>query len=361
MRLAQLDTVRTIAIALVICEHYGGPLVRNNFPIGPGSLGVSLFFCLSGFLITSILLAEFRSGAPRSTVWFNFYVRRFLRLVPAFWAWIAILTVLKIEPIASSWAWHASYLTNVWIAMGHPMNDFWSLAVEEQFYIFWPFVIAFTPRKYLLWVVAATTVYFSVIFKGWAQYNGIDPNTIQPLLMTNLTELGVGSLLGVVSFQKGKAFDFAWYTPKVELVSAIAGAIGLTAAVVAWYTWGKGGSYRYYLNDFLCTLPFIWLIMKASTGFTGFAGKVFDSSALQYVGRISYGLYLTHNFVPDIIEQYFPPMPRLLFGLSSITASFAISALSWHYFERPILGLKDRFKRYGEAAPNGRRVNAPAE
>lgn len=361
MRLAQLDTVRTIAIGLVICEHYGGALVRNHFPIGPGSLGVSLFFCLSGFLITSILLAEFSSGAPRSTVWFNFYVRRFLRLIPAFWAWIAILTVLKIEPIASSWPWHASYLTNVWIAMGHPMNDFWSLAVEEQFYIFWPFVIAFAPRKHLVWVIAAATIYFSVLFKGAAEYAGINSNTIQPLLLTNLTELGVGSLLGVLSFRNGKAFDFSWYTPEVERLSAILGAIGLIAAVAAWYIWGKVGPYRYYMNDFVCTLPFVWLIMKASTGFSGFAGKVFDNAALQYVGRISYGLYLTHNFVPHIIEQYLPPMPRLLFGLLSLTTAFAISALSWAYFERPILGLKNRFQRYGDDRPVGGRITAGAD
>lgn len=361
MRLAQLDTVRMIAIGLVICEHYGGPLVRNNFPIGPGSLGVSLFFCLSGFLITSILLAEFSSGAPRSTVWFNFYVRRFLRLVPAFWAWIAILTLLNIEPIASSWPWHASYLTNVWIAMGHPMNDFWSLAVEEQFYIFWPFVIAFTSRKHLLWVITAATIYFSVIFKGLSFYKGIDPNTIQPLLFTNLTELGVGSLLGAVSFRKGKAFDFTWYTPNVERVSAIVGAAGLIVAVAGWYIWGKGGPFRYYVNDFICTLPFVWLIMKASIGFVGIPGKIFDNAALQYIGRISYGLYLTHNFVPDIIEQYLPPMPRLMLGVLSITASFTISAISWKYFELPILGLKDQFKRYGDDQPKGSRVKTTAD
>lgn len=348
MRLAQLDTVRTIAIGLVICEHYGGQLVRKNFPIGPGSLGVSLFFCLSGFLITSILLAEFQSGAPRPMVWWNFYARRLLRLVPAFWAWIAVLTILKIEPIASSWPWHVSYLTNVWIAMGNPMNDFWSLAVEEQFYIFWPFVIAFTPKKHLLWVITCTTIYFSVIFKGWAAYAGVNPNTIQPLLPTNLTELGVGSLLGVLSFRRGRAFDFSWYTPKVELVTAILGASGLVAAVVAWYVWGKIGAYRYYVNDFLCTLPFVWLIMKASTGFTGRLGRVFDSATLQYIGRISYGLYLTHNFIPDIIQQYLPPMPRIALGLLSIVSSLLISSLSWRYFERPILGLKSRFKRHSE-------------
>lgn len=361
MRLAQLDTVRTIAIGLVICEHYGGALVRDHFPIGPGSLGVSLFFCLSGFLITSILLAEFSSGAPRSTVFFNFYVRRFLRLIPAFWAWIAILTVLKIEPIASSWPWHASYLTNVWIAMGNPMNDFWSLAVEEQFYIFWPFLIAFTPRRHLIWVITASTIYFSIVFKGVAQYAGIDPNAIQPLLFTNLTELGVGSLLGVMSFRNGKAFDLTWYTPQVERISAILAVVGLATAVAAWYILGKGGVYRYYLNDFVCTLPFVWLIMKASTGFTGVTGRIFDFAALQYIGRISYGLYLTHNFMHHIVEQYFPPMPRLLFGVVSLSLSVGISALSWHYFERPILSLKNRFQRYGDDRPIGRHAKTTAE
>lgn len=349
MRLLQLDAVRAIAIGLVIVEHYGGTLGRKQIPIGPGSLGVGLFFCLSGFLITSILLSEINGKDSKSSVWLNFYIRRALRLFPPFWAWIAILTLLKIEPIASSWPWHASYLTNVWVAMGNPINDFWSLSVEEQFYIFWPFVITFVPRKQLMLMVFILTLVFGTVFKVGMQLADVDSNLIQALLFSNLTELGVGSMLGIMCFRDGRSFNFKWFTPEMERKFLIAAIVGFVIAVGGWYLWGTKGAYRYYFNDFVCTWMYVWLIMKASTGFTGVPGLFFNNPVVQYVGKISYGLYLTHNFVPDILEKYAPPMPHLLFGVVSLACSLAITVLSWTYFERPILRLKDTLRLRADA------------
>jgi peptidoglycan/LPS O-acetylase OafA/YrhL len=347
VRLAQLDTVRMIAIGLVIIEHYGGGAINSRFPLGAGSLGVGLFFCLSGFLITSILLSEFSKGESSKVVLINFYARRFLRLMPPYYAWIAILVLLGIEPVASSWLWHVAYLSNVWNALGNPMLDFWSLAVEEQFYLIWPFIILLAPTRHRIATIVASTLLLSVLFKfGMAQI-GYSGNTIQTLLFTNLSELGVGAVVGAMSFRNGGAFDLTWYTPKIDRIFMAICCVAIAISVLAWYLWGTGSAYRYYINDFACALPMAWVVIRAAIGFTGTIGRLFDNGVAQYIGRISYGIYLTHNFVPHILRAYFGDMPRPVLGVASIVVTFIITSLSWHYFEQPVLKLKRYFTPAG--------------
>lgn len=345
MRLAQLDAVRAAAIGLVIVEHYGGKGLNAHLPLGMGSLGVGLFFCLSGYLITSILLKEFRANVTeRGKVWRDFYMRRFLRLVPAYFAWIAILVAFRIEPVASSWPWHVSYLSNIWIAMGNPILDFWSLAVEEQFYLVWPFVIAFTPRRHLVPVILLSTLFLSLAFKAWMSAIGVSADAIQTLLPSNLSELGAGSLLAALSFRRGKPFDLSWYTPAVARYFGTLCLVALSVAVAFWYGSGTKGPFRYYLNDLFCALPMAWVVIHATLGFKGLAGRIFDNPVLQYIGRISYGIYLTHNFIPRILESQFGTMPRVVLGVASISLTLAVAAASWHFFEKPILKYKRFFK-----------------
>ena len=103
MRMKHLDTLRAFAIGLVMVEHFGGKALNNNIPIGAGSVGVGLFFTLSGFLITGILMQSFDGAQSKAVAWRDFYVRRLLRLVPPYYAVIAALLVLGIGSIATSW------------------------------------------------------------------------------------------------------------------------------------------------------------------------------------------------------------------------------------------------------------------
>ncbi|HSM96532.1 MAG TPA: acyltransferase, partial [Rhizomicrobium sp.] len=211
MRMKHLDTLRAFALLLVMVEHFGGSALNEHIPIGAGSVGVGCFFTLSGFLISGILLESFDAHVEsKRAVWLDFYVRRLLRLMPAFYAVILALVLLGIEPIAGSWPWHVAYLTNVWIALGHPDNVFWSLSVEEQFYLFWPFVIAFTPRRYLLHAIAVLIV-FSLLFKTGVWLAGFNTRDVNRLLFGNLVLLGAGCALAVVSYRTGRANWFGWY------------------------------------------------------------------------------------------------------------------------------------------------------
>jgi peptidoglycan/LPS O-acetylase OafA/YrhL len=151
----QLDSLRTFAVAAVMVHHFW-PEATFNLPLG--FVGVQLFFVLSGFLITGILWPAreaVQTGRWRAwKVFQRFYTRRFLRIFPLFYGVLAVLCLLGISEVRDSLPWHISYLSNFYFAQlgwfPNHINHLWSLAVEEQFYLVWPFVIVLTPRRFLL-------------------------------------------------------------------------------------------------------------------------------------------------------------------------------------------------------------------
>lgn len=152
-RIAQLDGLRALAIAGVMLFHSEFAFLERTVPLW---LGVHLFFVLSGFLITGILLrgersAEFVGG---------FYIRRALRLFPLYYLVFAIMALFSQE-LREAWPYYTFYSANIWIfknmrwgAGGH----FWTLSVEEQFYLLWPFVVLFTPRRGLVGACIAMVI-----------------------------------------------------------------------------------------------------------------------------------------------------------------------------------------------------------
>ena len=346
MRMKHLDTLRAFAILLVMVEHFGGKTLNGYFPIGAGSMGVGLFFTLSGFLITGILMQSFAAAESRTVAWRDFYIRRLLRLVPPYYAVIAALLILGNSMIAASWPWDLAYLTNVNIARGGPETVFWSLAVEEQFYLFWPFVIAFVPRRFLVQAILAL-ILVSLVFKLGVWLGGYNTRTVGRLLPANLILLGAGCLLAVVSFREGRANCFDWYTAKLARLFTWTALLALGLAVLSWGIFTKQGLARYFTNDLLCGTFYAWLVLQGAQGVQGKLAPLFDSGVLQYIGRISYGLYLVHNWMPDIVAKFFGPMPKYQAGPIVLAATFGVCALSWHFFEKPVMGLKRYFWNSG--------------
>lgn len=357
MRMNHLDTLRAFAVGLVMVEHFGGRAINDLIPIGAGSVGVGCFFTLSGFLITGILLQSFEGadGGNKRAIWIDFYMRRLLRLMPAFYLVIFALVMMNIPPIADSWPWHAAYLTNVWIALGGQENVFWSLAVEEQFYLFWPFVIAFVPRRYLVAAIFGM-IALSLLFKLGVLLGGYNTKTATRLLFGHLVLLSAGCLLAVVSFRNGRSNCFEWYQGAVARWFTLAAWVCLALAILSWSLFPKeGGLVRYFTNDLLCGTFYAWLVLTAAIGVRGVLAPLFDSEVLQYVGRISYGIYLVHNWMPDVVEKYFGPLPKYEAAPIVLGLTLLICTLSWHLIEKPILGLK----RYFWAAPLKRPVVPP--
>jgi peptidoglycan/LPS O-acetylase OafA/YrhL len=344
MRLKQLDALRAFALGLVMMEHFGGRDFNQYIPIGAGSVGVGMFFTLSGFLITGILLQSFDAGMEnKRAVWLDFYARRLLRLVPPYFAVIAALVAMGIAPVATTWPWDIAYLTNVNIARGAPDTVFWSLSVEEQFYLLWPLVIALAPRR---WLIPAILLMggFSLLFKLGIHLGGYDTRAVTRLLFANLVLLGAGCLLAVISYSNGRANCFDWYRDRTRRAFTAAAWTCLALAIASWALFPKeGGLVRYYTNDLLVGTFYAWVVLNAAMGFTGTMGRVFDSPILQYIGRISYGIYLVHNWMPAIVAKYLGSMPKYQAAPIVLAATFVVCALSWRFFEQPILKLKRFF------------------
>jgi peptidoglycan/LPS O-acetylase OafA/YrhL len=231
----QLDAVRTIAVTMVIATHWEPRATTFWFN---GGFGVKLFFVVSGFLITGILLdarnkAE-RLGFRRTAVLKSFYARRFLRIFPLFYATLVLTFLLGVPAVREFIWWLIAYLGNVLLALRGVWLDgiahFWSLAVEEQFYLVWPVLMLFTPRRLLLPLIASAIV-FAQLFRLVFYLEGINEITVGVLPFASLDTLGLGAMLALVwQDRDGEARGTAL---KVLCAASIAGGIGFFVLHIA--------------------------------------------------------------------------------------------------------------------------------
>jgi peptidoglycan/LPS O-acetylase OafA/YrhL len=343
----QLDALRALAVAAVAWSHWTPPELQGGILWGP--YGVKLFFVLSGFLITSILL-DCRAAADESPggSWFalkSFYVRRFLRLMPLYYATLLLAALCRIEPVPETLGWTLSYSANFYfLARGGwngPISHFWSLAVEEQFYLVWPWVILFVPPRWLkatvIGTVAASAGAWLVLYA--AQLT--TPVTIAvPVLCCDA--LGLGALLALID-------DGAARARLASLALRIGGPCWIVAELASRL--GFGHPLVHWLQQESVLLVFFWLIERAAVGFRGPLRHVLENRALVGLGTISYGLYILHNFTPSILWPLrraldLPgwttrDLPNRLVLLALIT--IALAWVSWLVMEQPIQGWKRHF------------------
>ncbi len=350
--LRQLDALRTVAVTMVIATHWLPKATTFWFN---GGFGVKLFFVTSGYLITGILLEARRKAEQaefeRSAVLKNFYVRRFLRIFPLFYATLALVYFLHV-PAVREFIWLlAAYLGNFVIASRGAWIDgiahFWSLAVEEQFYLVWPVLMLFTPRRLLMPLIASAIV-FAQLFRLILFLEGINRITIGVMPFASLDTLGLGALLALV----GRDFDVQGGAKALKVLTAasiagcagffvlhIANWLGRTPAFCSWIMTG---------TDALTAFSIVWLTVR---GFRGPLGWVMNSAPLVYLGRVSYGLYILHPFMPGIVVRLahalrLPDLSGLgpyQLVLLNFAALVAVCSLSWHLFEKKLNDLKRFF------------------
>ncbi|MHA3771008.1 acyltransferase family protein [Verrucomicrobiota bacterium sgz303538] len=347
----QLDTIRLIAVAMVIATHWGD----GNMPFWfNGNLGVQLFFVISGFLITGILLsarttAE-QSGYRLSGVIKSFYARRFLRLFPLFYVTLAVTFLLGFPAVRSSLLWHVSYLSNVYLAIRGgwfgEVSHFWSLAVEEQFYLVWPFLILFSPRRVLPALITSVIAVAPIFRFVCSDVLELNPVAAYVLPFSSTDSLGLGALLAFLRERNcGKG-------NKARTLLKWASIAGAGVVIVTHL-----GSAS---NSFLCgfhsiegvALPFalVGVVWITGNGIGGPLRTVMEFTPLVYLGRISYGLYVLHNFVPRATNKVFVALgvsslgaPAYLKHLLDIAVLIILSSLSWHVLEKRINNLKRLF------------------
>lgn len=288
-----------------------------------------------------------RSGSITiaTTAW-HFYIRRFLRLLPVFYVSLALGLIFSEELREYVW-WFILYVQNIHYAIlgGFSFGPhLWTLAVEEQFYLLWPLFIFFIPDKLLL----STMVLTMVLGVGSRLvFVGLDLTHFQASMLTpsHLDTLGAGGVLAILYAQREKLADQFSRTLRLCFLA------GLTLLSVVLTT--KLASFpstpEILLGELGAGLVFMWAIGNAAIGFRGPLGWVLSMSLLQYLGKISYGLYVYHWFVPKIALSIaegtggvVPASEWVQFLLYS-TISILFAMVSWHLMEQPILALKKKF------------------
>lgn len=348
----QLDGVRAFAIFAVFMEHWTpwGSALRGALPWG--SLGVRLFFVLSGYLITDILVrnrvrAE-ATGVPRLVVLRRFMARRVLRIFPALYLVAVAMAVLGLGASRETLPYTLTYTANLYFAaLGTwpaAVAHFWSLGVEEQFYLCWPWLMLFAPRRRLALVVVAA-IGLAPLARLVVIALGGNQVSVMCLPTSCLDTLGAGALLALSQRRLAPERVGAF------LRGRNAAILGTLLGGVLWVTQGRPGtpshSAMVALLDCGLALAFAPLVAGAASGFRGPVGRLLAWPPLVYVGKISYGLYLLH-VIPVLLGW---PLARLGFAhagpLSHFAAYLAVSvaaaSASWFLLEKPINDLKRRF------------------
>jgi peptidoglycan/LPS O-acetylase OafA/YrhL len=329
-----------VAVAAVAWSHWERPY-QFGVPFGAG---VHLFYVLSGFLITTILLTS-RERADRGAALGEFYVRRALRIFPAFYLTLAVAWWADVPPVRDTLWWHAFYASNVQVVLTGEwpgaISHFWSLAVEEQFYLVWPWLIVCAPRRMLVPAVVAAIV-SAPLFRASLASLGYRETLLGVLTPGSLDSLGVGALLAFARRDPGMLGG--WFGARLHRLTALAG-IGWIALLVREASGHALPLPLMAIKQTLQAVVFGWMVAGAARGFTGVAGRVLSAGPVVYVGRISYGVYLAHGFAGAMlaaagISSAAIPEPWRFLVLSGVTLGTA--ALSWHLYEGPINALKSR-------------------
>jgi peptidoglycan/LPS O-acetylase OafA/YrhL len=373
--LPALDGLRGLAILAVMALHfaYRGLLPGHENLLWRitdcGWIGVDLFFVLSGFLITGILL----DSMDDPHYFRNFYVRRTLRIFPLyfgalaviFFVWPMLATTPDQMPAGRQlWVW--LYGTNFMMvryglesAHSGPLvfHHFWSLAVEEHFYLVWPALVLLCGRRKLVWA-CVVTILIALVTRSYCALKVQEPGSIWGVAAYHLTfcrmdALAVGAMLAAAA--RGPAGldallpicrKFFW--------------IGLAGLAIV-FVW-RGSLFQYDRNflTFGLTALAIWfaaiLVIAVLAPAGSLRAKFFGHPFLRMMGKYSYGLYVFHYILNGLLSRALPATTlaaqlHTQFGavLVRIAAGFAgslaLAMLSWHLYEKHFLRLKRYFER----------------
>jgi peptidoglycan/LPS O-acetylase OafA/YrhL len=340
-----LDGLRGLAILGVLADHFHVPL-PPIFHVGP--VGVRFFFILSGYFITLSLWkvreADLASPLQRLGLLFKFYFQRLLRIGPPFYLALTLGAAFGIREIWDNFLWIATFNTNHYIVwLGYwpgEISHYWSLAVQEQFYLVWPLFVLLLPRRGFMPVMLACMI-FALVFRMACITTGTNEVIRWVTLLGCLDSFAMGAL---VAYMKQ-----ARLLEKIhQLSSTWMLALPLTAFacyfLARWMTTLQHDNACLALAESFDACFLAWLLVAALTGVTGRYSRILGWTPLVYLGRISYGIYVYHVFIIVLLSPFL-----IANGLDLLTrtavllaVTLAASSLSWHWLEQPIIGWKNR-------------------
>lgn len=337
----QIDSLRAFAVLGVLYSHFWD----ESSPTG--IMGVCLFFVISGCLITTNLVAARACQGPHVLRTFGvFYARRTLRIMPIYYVTLLIAVLAGGTELRETILWHAAYLSNILFFIRNSWEPWfvahlWSLSVEEQFYLVWPLLMLLLPLR---WLPAVALGAVALALASRALLWAVAPHgpALYVLTPAYMDLLAMGALLALVKIPEPSS------RPMRYMLGAFWGVVFLLLIASALSL--LPGGLNYVLSPLLLAFVFTALLVAVRRGVTGPVGVVLDLPVLRYIGKISYGIYLLHLFVlaglRKVVPHAAPGFPLengpLLFCVAT-ALTIAVAAVSWHFFERPINGLKARF------------------
>lgn len=336
----QLDGLRGIAILSVLLHHFEVRL-PGLFDWGP--IGVRIFFLLSGYLITQSLWRLQADARERGGYWkglFGFHARRMARLTPVLYAMVAVACLMGLPEFRNAAAWHLAFLSNFFALHVGDWPDaashLWSLSVQEQFYLLWPFVILVTPRRALPWLLGILFV-GAMGFRAAIMATGASDFYRWVMLPGVIDSFALGALIACGK-KSGRPL------PLISGRSGwLAAAVALAAYVLARYVrFGLIEGPVSAIIESLENIFFAWLLLRTAAGWGGWMGRLFENPALVYLGKISYGLYIFHVLVNVALTPWLDQVGldarghALIRSVPLLAISVGVAALSYHFVEAPL-------------------------
>ena len=388
--LPALDGLRGVAILLVLCCHLAENCWAFKYPWrilpiigGGGWVGVDLFFVLSGFLITGILWDD--RGSRR--YFKNFYIRRTLRLAPLYYTTLLVIfcilpallpyirvnnpmvvgasdEIANIKNTAAFWPWYVTYMVNILISIKNRLpfpSHFWSLAVEEHFYLIWPLLMSRLPRatlkRILIGIVAGALVFRCILLCL------ISPLAVYVLTPCRIDCIALGGIVALVAREENGLQRLHGVATKTFPVSLL-GCMIIAFLFKGWRQYGFiPETLGYSLSAFFFASALVFTLTDAR--FITF----FSNPILRFFGKYSYGIYVLHVFVfhytptlfslgnygrlslvayalPGIFERapfIAASLDALGYVVITLSLTLGLAIISWFSIERPALSLKRYF------------------
>ena len=365
-RVRELDGLRGFAILLVLLKHGGinAEIFTNanhsnmslpthgvRFVFNTGWMGVDLFFVLSGFLITGILI----DTAGRTHYYRNFIVRRALRIFPLYYAFLLIAFIASASIAKKDILWFAIYfgnirmfLRNAWPALAI-LAPLWSLQVEEQFYLTFPWIVLKTSwrtLKRMLMGAVILALLLRIALQLAMPLNNFATYTLMP---SRMDALALGGLIAIALRENAESLRSRWIPPLTAIFAMSFAATWATRNAALVSTIG------YSFIDLALAGVLTLVITDAFPPLTA----ICRLKPLVGVGAISYGLYVLQLPMFDVVNHWGAPLARFPGGdfiemLLCFAFAIVAAVLSWRFFESPFLKLKDRFTVQG--SPSSRRA-----
>ncbi|MFM6947834.1 MAG: acyltransferase family protein [Aquirufa sp.] len=364
----QLNGLRFIAVFIVLMDHWLIPYI----PLPIGHLGVVIFFVLSGFLISRILyISSDKANQGGISKWIhlkNFIIRRSLRIFPIYYLILLFGLIFNISEVRENWKWLFSYLPNIYIIVHEKWlgvwDHLWSLAVEEQYYLFFPYFILFLPQrkyKYLLYcmlIIGFLSRFFIFLFSS------------DKFLESSYMVSYVNPISAIDCFGLGGLLAYFYHYEKEQFLRIIKLRFTIRISFLMYLIsllYSHNSELQHanigfsVLERFFAAIFSFFLIAECVSEKTNFLTNFLIYKPINYLGKISYGLYLYHNFIYNyyhfekntlwwlltrkLSTHYlelinFVPLKFIL----NFTILVVIASLSWFFIEKPINDLKNKFE-----------------